>query len=93
VAQPHAPEPESKEAVTALDAAPAHAETPQPAPPRRRSTVREPAPIGGGAPAAPPASQQEPAPAASELPTETAETEDANKPRRTGWWSRRFAGG
>jgi ribonuclease E len=62
--------------------------------PRRRSTVREPAPLSGGnantsEPAAPPPA----APAAEPAITEVDETVNAAKPRRTGWWSRRFAGG
>jgi ribonuclease E len=62
--------------------------------PRRRSTVREPAPLSGSnadtsEPAAPPPA----APAAEPAITEVDETVNAAKPRRTGWWSRRFAGG
>jgi ribonuclease E len=73
-------------------------------PPRRRSTVREPAPFlfGGDrpaesvAPAAPPAPAPEPAasaPAEAPVPSAGAEPEASNQPRRSGWWSRRFAGG
>lgn len=57
--------------------------------PRRRSTVREPAPVASGEgevalpPAAPP-----PAPAFAEVQ----ETEPAERPRRTGWWARRILG-
>jgi ribonuclease E len=74
----------------------------EPEQPRRRSTVREPAPLyfGGQAdasagPEAPhpgpaaTASSPEPIPAQSPEPVES---EAANQPRRTGWWSRRFAG-
>ena len=77
---------------------------PPPAPPvppapetsRRRSTVREPAPIfGTSAPAPMPAPPPQPAalppaPAVAAAP-ETAE--DASKPRRTGWWAKRLLGG
>jgi ribonuclease E len=63
-------------------------------PSRRRSTVREPAPFlaqsrpdaaefANGVPA-----PSEPPPA----PPETSTQEDANKPRRTGWWAKRVFG-
>jgi ribonuclease E len=75
-------------------------------PPRRRSTVRERAPFlfDGDPPAesvapeaTPPAPAPEPA-ASSATPepaaqSPEAEPEASNQPRRTGWWSRRFAGG
>jgi len=109
-AAPAADEPELKEAVADLDAAPppvppapVSAEPPlaeqQPEPARRRSTVRERAPIGGSDDATPPAATAPVAPAhASEhapepVITEVAATEGTNQPRKTGWWSRRFAGG
>jgi ribonuclease E len=68
-------------------------------PPRRRSTVREPVsfvtdegPASYVAPSAPPAEPQspppEPAPPVAEQPQD-----DATKPRRTGWWSKRALGG
>ena len=65
----------------------------QPEPPRRRSTVREPAPIVSAD-----APQPTPVPASSPPPpepviTEVGESESTDKPRRSGWWSRRFAGG
>jgi len=68
--------------------------------PRRRSTVREPAPFfAGSAPVQPPAlpasagetRASEPEPAAPS-PDRSAETESADRPRRTGWWARRLAG-
>jgi ribonuclease E len=83
------PEPEPRQAEAASSAEIA------PEPPRRRSTVREPAPIVGGD-WAPPAPSPAPAPAAapeSSSAAESTEAEDADKPRRSGWWSRRFAGG
>src|SRR5579862_5982669 len=99
-------EPETRAAVADLDAAPPPpppapmiAETPVSAPepeaPRRRSTVREPAPISHGASAPPsvPAPPAVPAAPAPEPAIETVETEDANRPRKTGWWSRRVGGG
>ncbi len=107
VSQPP-PEPELKAAVADLEVAPPPAHTepvneearpPAAAvehePPRRRSTVRERAPIAGSAempapvPAPIPSADTNPEPAT----VETNETEDANRPRKTGWWSRRFAGG
>jgi len=102
-------EAELREAVADLDAAPPFAaaarsseptvveSTPsapasQPEPPRRRSTVREPAPIVNAD-----APQPAPVPPSSPPPqpviTEVGESESTDKPRRSGWWSRRFAGG
>jgi len=98
-------EPELKHAVADLDAAPRTIspapiadEAPRPAPPeepvRRRSTVRERAPIGGGEDALPPSQTQQPVSATPEpVVTETSEAAETDRPRRTGWWSRRFAGG
>jgi hypothetical protein len=34
-----------------------------------------------------------PTPAPEPIVTEVAETEGTDRPRKTGWWSRRFAGG
>jgi len=106
LAPPAAAEPELKEAVADLDAAPpsappapVSAEAPaaeqQAEPPRRRSTVRERAPITSSDDAPPPASTAPvaPAPAPEPVITEVAATEGTNQPRKTGWWSRRFAGG
>jgi ribonuclease E len=103
---PAATEPDLKEAVADLDAAPTPtlqeapvvAETPPPAPqaepPRRRSTVRERAPVAGPGDAPPPVSEPTPpAPAPEPVVIEAAETDSADKPRKSGWWSRRFAGG
>ncbi len=111
---PPATEPELKEAVADLDAAPtaappapppsspelpAVATTPQAAtptsqePPRRRSTVREPAPISGNQDVSQPAPAQPPPPAPEPVITELGESEDTKRPRRSGWWSRRLAGG
>jgi ribonuclease E len=101
--QPDAAAQNAPELSRAVDVAPLEpmraAEEPPPAAaiepeaPRRRSTVREPAPTHGSgnasAPAAPPAAAPVPEP---EI-TEVDETVNAAKPRRTGWWSRRFAGG
>jgi len=97
-------EPELKEAVADLDAAPRAvasapiaAEAPQPVPPeepaRRRSTIRERAPVGGDQDLPPPQTEQANAPAPEPTITESGEAADNAQPRRTGWWSRRFAGG
>jgi ribonuclease E len=89
-----APHPASPDAAAA--AAPAKSE-----PPRRRSTVREPAPVAGaGSGSAPapaltqliPSPDVEPsgrAPAAS-APAET--TSEPTAPRRAGWWAKRVLG-
>jgi ribonuclease E len=59
-------------------------------PPRRRSTVREPAPGVTGNEAGPPAEPKEPEQPAI---TEVSDGEASDRPRRRGWWSRRMAGG
>jgi ribonuclease E len=77
---------------------PAHTAAPEPVappePPRRRSTVREPAPTLGdsadtSSPPSPPAAATPQEPVITEVDTD----EGAGRPRRTGWWSRRSAGG
>jgi ribonuclease E len=102
-----APEPELTHAVADLDAVPAetsrsaepadstHAPPPpaQAEAPRRRSTVREPAPTVTASEAPQPAPSQPASPASEPVVTEIGETESAERPRRSGWWSRRFAGG
>ncbi len=103
---PPATEPELTHAVADLDAAPLRAVSrepvsvvaPQPSPPepepvRRRSTVRERAPVGGSENVSPPAPSQSAPPAPEPVVTDASESGDADRPRRTGWWSRRFAGG
>jgi ribonuclease E len=100
---PPVAEPELSHAVADLDSPPTEDVTPpdvSPAAPpaavehaetaRRRSTVREPAPSAGGEargndPVGPAASQ-----GAEPVITETGETSEGQRPRRTGWWSRRF---
>ena len=104
---PTSAEPELSNAVADLDASPrpprkprvsAEAPAASPAaeaePVRRRSTVRERAPVTSGdetaavsTPSAPSASAA-PEPAATDNNGEAA----GDQPRRTGWWSRRFAG-
>jgi ribonuclease E len=61
-----------------------------PEPPRRRSTVREPAPGVAGNEAGAPAEPKEPEQPAI---TEVSDGEASDRPRRRGWWSRRMAGG
>jgi ribonuclease E len=65
--------------------------TPQPEaePPRRRSTIREPAPTFPRDEA--PALRAEPAPPVSNAPEP--QNEEAGKPRKTGWWAKRLLGG
>jgi ribonuclease E len=100
-----APEADLSPAVADLDAPAAepaeppdtaHAAAPlsQPDRARRRSTVREPAPIAtANEPAPQPPPIPSPAPAPQPVITETGESESTDRPRRSGWWSRRFAGG
>jgi ribonuclease E len=103
---PISTEPDLREAVADLDAAPPRriepaelepAETPQrsaqPAPARRRSTVREPAPMATGGDISPPAPVPSSSPGPQPVVTEAGDGENAERPRRSGWWSRRFAGG
>jgi ribonuclease E len=70
--------------------------TPEPELPRRRSTVREPASSwrGRGADAATPPTIEptEPPRPPAASPTETEPAEDTDRPRRSGWWSRRVLG-
>jgi ribonuclease E len=90
-----APPPEPQPAAYQAPAEPAHephhAEAADS--PRRRSTVRERAPFGGdaGSEVTPGAASEAPTPAITVVSPEKAD--EANQPRRAGWWSRRFAGG
>jgi ribonuclease E len=84
--RPAAPEP--AEVATSQAAAP-----PAQEPRRRRSTVREPAPISASQEAPQPATTPPSPSAAQPVITELGESEDTNRPRRSGWWSRRSAGG
>jgi ribonuclease E len=78
----------------AASAATDEADAAQPEPPRRRSTVRERAPVFGDQGVAPAPLPVEPVPlpqpAVTAVPSGAAE--DENQPRRTGWWARRMAG-
>jgi ribonuclease E len=78
---PPAPPPPAPEPVQEQPAAPE---------PRRRSTVREPAPVFSGDSVIPPAP---PPPMPEPVPVVTSASDDANKPRRTGWWAKRLLGG
>jgi ribonuclease E len=81
--------------------APVQAEAPRPsAPPaepespRRRSTIRERAPVSGsGESALPPAPMPPAVPTPEPVIADLNATETTDRPRKTGWWSRRFAGG
>jgi ribonuclease E len=103
LASPPAAEPDLNAAVADLDSPP-HSPPPEPTPeptapavaqePRRRSTVREPAPSAGSAestaaPSSAPSVTSPPQP----VITEVDEGEQTGEPRRSGWWSRRIAGG
>ncbi len=102
-AAPEADEPPASEPVAAFEApaAPAAPVAQQQAPvpaeqpaPRRRSTVREPAPVfGDSAPAATPAPAPAPVPEPAPATLAAPEADDAAKPRRTGWWAKRLLGG
>jgi len=104
-AAPPAYEPEAREAAADREHASAtrprvdtpHGESMPPSappaaqePPRRRSTVREPVP---GAAADEPNAPQPKAPAEQPVITELGDSEPPDRPRRSGWWSRRIAGG
>jgi ribonuclease E len=90
----HAQEQPSAEVPEAPPAPPATISTApdEPERPRRRSTVREPAPasLAGGS------SDSSISAPATELPqpvvSSADEAEDAGRPRRSGWWSRRMLG-
>jgi ribonuclease E len=85
-ASPPAPQPEPTAAEPHPMPAPPDAEPEAPA--RRRSTVREPAPVQGVEAAL--ASERPPAP--EPVITEIDEGENSGSQRRTGWWARRSAG-
>jgi ribonuclease E len=74
----------------------AHAEPPAHEPPRRRSTVREPAPLAfdhGTSTLAEPTPPAEPAPVPAVVEPQEQPADDPTKPRRTGWWAKRVLGG
>jgi ribonuclease E len=61
--------------------------------PRRRSTVREPAPGAASNVVATPTPEEPAPPPEQPIAAEPTESEATGQPRRTGWWSRRIAGG
>jgi ribonuclease E len=84
-------EAEPQEARSAQIAAPAPPETSEP--PRRRSTVREPAPQTWRDDATPPPPAfTTPVPPIEPVVTSSAASEGSDRPRRSGWWSRRVLG-
>ena len=89
--QPTAVEPQDER--PAPVAVPALPDTiaPAPEPPRRRSTVREPAPVGLTGEAAAPAIAH-PAEPPQPVISGPTESEDSDRPRRSGWWSKRALG-
>jgi ribonuclease E len=87
-AVPPAPEPDITAPTARLDQEPVISE-----PPRRRSTVREPAPVASRGEAHQPAPELAPPPSATEpVVTSPAESESSDRPRRSGWWSKRVLG-
>jgi ribonuclease E len=86
---PSAPAPQPAAAAPAPSAAPA--EPPPAEPARRRSTIREPAPVGGAATPAAAPSPAPVAPAPEPVVSSTASEEPA-APKR-GWWGKRLLGG
>ena len=87
------PREEQPQSVAAPAIPEALAAEPPAEPPRRRSTVREPAPtaLGGeGTGVAP--SFTPPAPSAEPVVSSPAESESDDRPRRSGWWSKRALG-
>jgi ribonuclease E len=90
-ASPTAASPASSGSPDLSAAAPPPPQTPEP--PRRRSTVREPAPIAGNSEPSQPAPSQPLASAPQPVITEVGDGESTDRPRRSGWWSRRIAGG
>jgi len=92
--EPSGPQPLSAEPASATTSSEPPPPEVTPEPPRRRSTVREPAPVFGSGsdtatPPSPPAAEPPPQP----VITETDANDSADRPRRSGWWSRRSAGG
>jgi len=98
IAEPHddvqpPPEARPQEAPSAQIADPAVPEPTTAEPPRRRSTVREPAPQASHDEASAPApSFTPPVPSIEPVVSSPAESEDSDRPRRSGWWSKRALG-
>ncbi|MEA2880110.1 MAG: ribonuclease [Hyphomicrobiales bacterium] len=95
---PSAPEPQAPQPFEPVARETPRDTAPEPAPqepPRRRSTIREPAPVFSSGPmsdvqpSAPPPPLPEPGPAVT-IPEPAAPSSEAEaKPRRFGWWNRR----
>ena len=86
-------ETEPEESGSTPTAPPAVAEPAAPQAPRRRSTVREPVPQAAPEDASsPPQSFAPPAPSIEPAVSSSEETETGDRPRRSGWWSRRVLG-
>lgn len=84
---------EPQETPSAQGAGPAAPEPPAPELPRRRSTVREPAPQAWRDDTIPvPSSVAPPVPSIEPVVTSSAGDEESDRPRRSGWWSRRALG-
>jgi len=82
-----------QEAPPAQIANPAVPETTASEPPRRRSTVREPAPQALRDDASsPPPSITPSVPSVEPVVSSPAESDDSDRPRRSGWWSKRVLG-
>ena len=82
-----------QEAPPAQIANPAVPETTASEPPRRRSTVREPVPQALGDDASsPPPSFTPPVPSVEPVASSPGESDDSDRPRRSGWWSKRALG-
>jgi ribonuclease E len=82
-----------QEAPPAQIANPAVPETTASEPPRRRSTVREPVPqVLGDDASSPPPSFTPPVPSVEPVVSSPAESDDGDRPRRSGWWSKRALG-
>jgi len=100
-APPHEVVPEGADSTPVAPEAIAPVQPPDQGLARRRSTVREPAPFvigsGEGSLAAPPPTPSVPTESIAEQPEDVQQAEeqaeDAQQPRRTGWWSRRLVGG
>jgi len=82
-----APLPEPAAVVASAPPQPTAAE-----PPRRRSTVREPAPVFSGS-ATPVVTPMPAPPPPAPTVISTAGTDDASKPKKSGWWAKRLLGG
>ena len=82
-----------QEASPAQIANPAVPETTASEPPRRRSSVREPAPqaVRDDASSLPPSFTPS-VPSVEPVVSSPAESDDSDRPRRSGWWSKRVLG-